>query len=44
MQVIISVGGRFQDFNLAQKLLKRGYLKKLIRVCRKILKRNKHCG
>ncbi len=30
MQVIISVGGRFHAFYLAQQLLKRGYLKKLI--------------
>jgi glycosyltransferase involved in cell wall biosynthesis len=30
MQVTISVGGRFHAFYLAQQLLKRGYLKKLI--------------
>jgi len=30
MQVIISVGGRWHAFYLAQQLLKRGYLKKLI--------------
>jgi len=30
MQVIISVGGRFHAFYLAQQLLERGYLKKLI--------------
>jgi len=30
MQVIISVGGRFHAFYLAQQLSKRGYLKKLI--------------
>jgi len=30
MKVIISVGGRFHAFNLAQQLLKRGYLQKLI--------------
>ena len=30
MKVIISVGGRFHSFNLAQQLLKRDYLKKLI--------------
>lgn len=30
MRIIISVGGRFHAFNLAQQLLKRGYLSKLI--------------
>lgn len=30
MEIIISVGGRFHAFNLAQQLLKRGLLKKLI--------------
>ena len=30
MQVIVSVGGRFHAFYLAQQLLKRGYLKRLI--------------
>ena len=30
MKVIVSVGGRFHAFNLAQQLLKRGYLKRLI--------------
>ena len=30
MKVIISVGGKFEAFYLAQQLLKRGYLKKLI--------------
>lgn len=30
MKVVISVGGRFHAFNLAQQLLKRGYLKQLI--------------
>jgi len=29
MKVIVSVGGRFHAFNLAQQLLKRGYLEKL---------------
>lgn len=42
MQAIISVGGRFRDFNLARQLTKRGYLKKLIRAYREILKSNKH--
>ena len=30
MKVVISVGGRFHAFNLAQQLLKKGYLKQLI--------------
>ncbi|MCX6702715.1 MAG: glycosyltransferase family 4 protein [Candidatus Wolfebacteria bacterium] len=30
MEIIVSVGGRFHAFNLAQQLLKRGHLRKLI--------------